>query len=199
VVIEMKDHVIVVEAPLNDERATAVIAEARRLVPGKPIRAVINSHHHFDHAGGLRAFAAEGFGVITHETNRAFFETALMAPATMTPDRQQAAQRKVAVEGVRDKRVLTDGARAVEIHHMAGNTHADGLLLVYLPKERLLIQADAFTPGPPNAPTPAIINPLSVDLADQITQLGLSVDRLLPLHGRMVPLADLQRAIGRGN
>ena len=104
VVIEMKDHVIVVEAPLNDERATAVIAEARRLVPGKPIRAVINSHHHFDHAGGLRAFAAEGIGVITHETNRAFFETALVAPATMTPDRQQAARRKVAVEGVRDKR-----------------------------------------------------------------------------------------------
>jgi glyoxylase-like metal-dependent hydrolase (beta-lactamase superfamily II) len=184
VVIEMKDH---------------VIAEARRLVPGKPIRVVINSHHHFDHAGGLRAFAAEGIGVITHETNRAFFETALVAPATMTPDRQQAAQRKVAVEGVRDKRVLTDGTRAVEIHHMAGNTHADGMLLVYLPKERLLIQADAFTPGPPNAPTPAIINPLSVDLADQITRLGLSVDRLLPLHGRMVPLADLQRAIGRGN
>jgi hypothetical protein len=58
----------------------------------------------------------------------------------------------VGVEGVRDKHVLTDGARVVEIHHMAGNTHADGLLLVYLPKERLLMQADAFTPGPPNAP-----------------------------------------------
>jgi len=97
VVIEMKDHVLVVEGPLNDERATAVIAETRRLVPGKPIRAVINSHHHFDHAGGLRAFAAEGIGVITHDSNRAFFESALIAPATMTPDKQQGARRKVTV------------------------------------------------------------------------------------------------------
>jgi glyoxylase-like metal-dependent hydrolase (beta-lactamase superfamily II) len=154
VVIEMKDHVLVVEGPLNDERATAVIAETRRLVPGKPIRAVINSHHRFDHAGGLRAFAAEGIGVITHDSNRAFFESALIAPATMTPDKHPGARRKVTVDGVRDKQVLTDGVRTVEIHHMAGNTHADGMLIVYLPKERLLIQADAFTPGPPNAPLP---------------------------------------------
>jgi glyoxylase-like metal-dependent hydrolase (beta-lactamase superfamily II) len=95
--------------------------------------------------------------------------------------------------------VVTRGARTVEIHHMAGNSHADGLLLVCFPAARLLIQADAFTPGPPSAPTPAIVNPLSVNLADSITRLALSVDRLLPLHGRMVPLADLQRAIGRAN
>jgi glyoxylase-like metal-dependent hydrolase (beta-lactamase superfamily II) len=122
----------------------------------------------------------------------------LCSPLAASAQGARAALERASRERV-DKRVLTDGARAVEIHHMAGNTHADGLLLVYLPKERLLIQADAFTPGPPNAPTPAIINPLSVDLAGQITRLGLSVDRLLPLHGRMVPLADLQRVIGRGN
>jgi len=199
VVIEMKDHVVVVEGPLNDERATAVIAEARRLVPSKPIRWVVNSHHHFDHAGGLRAFAAEGIPVITHQTNRAFFERALMAPATMTPDRQQAARRKVAVEGVYDQRSLTDGTRRVEIYHMVGNTHADGLLMVYLPKERILIEADAYTPGPPNAPPPTIVNPLSVNLADNIARLHLNVDTLLPLHGRIVPLVELTRAIGRAN
>ena len=82
---------------------------------------------------------------------------------------------------------------------MAGNTHADGMLIVYLPKERLLIQADAVTPGLSNAPAPAIINPLSVNLADNIGRLNLVVDRLLPLHRRIVPLAELKRAIGRSN
>jgi glyoxylase-like metal-dependent hydrolase (beta-lactamase superfamily II) len=197
VVIEMKDHVIVVESPLNDERAGAVLAETRKLVPGKPIRYIVNSHHHFDHAGGLRAVAAEGITVITHESSRAFLEQALAAPATMTPDRQAKAGRKPLVEGVRDRRTLTDGTRTVEIYHIAGSTHCDGLLMVYLRKERLLVEADVYTPGPPNAPPPTAVNPLSVHLADTITRLGLAVDQFLPLHGRIVPMADLNKAIGR--
>ena len=71
VVIEMNDHLIVAEGPLNDDRALAVIAEARKLVPGKPIRYLIVSHHHFDHAGGVRAFAGEGVTIITQDASRA--------------------------------------------------------------------------------------------------------------------------------
>jgi glyoxylase-like metal-dependent hydrolase (beta-lactamase superfamily II) len=199
VVIEMKDHLIVVEAPLNDERALAVIAEARGLAPGKPIRYVVNSHHHFDHSGGVRAFAGEGITVITHESNRAFFEKTLAAPATLKPDHMAKSGRKPVVEGVRDRRVLTDGARAVEIHHIAGNAHADGLLMVYLPKEKLLSQADTFTPPPAGTPPAMPPSPFTVNLADNIKRLGLNVDRLLPLHGRLVPIADLLTAAGHGH
>ena len=197
VVIEMRDHVIVAEGPQNDERALAVIGETRRLVAGKPIRYVIASHNHFDHTGGLRAFAAEGITVITHEVHRAFFERALAAPASIAPDRLAKSGKKGVVEGVRDRRVLTDGTRTVELRHIVGNGHDDGLLMVYLPAEKLVIEADVFTPLAPNAPPPTPVSPFSVNFADNLTQQGLVVDQILPLHGRVVPLAELYRTIGR--
>ena len=200
VAIEMSDHVIVVEAPLNDERALAVLNEVRGLAGSKPIRYVVNSHHHFDHSGGVRAFAAEGITIITHEINRAFFDKALAARGTVAPDHLAKSDKKpAAVEGVRDKRVLSDGTRSVEIHHIAGNAHADGLLMVYLPKERLLVEADAYTPPAANTAPPMPPYPFTVNLVDNVTRLGFTVDRLLPLHGQIVPLADLHLAAGRAN
>lgn len=195
-VIEMSDHLVVVEAPLNDERALAVLTEVRGLSP-KPVKFVVNSHHHFDHAGGLRAVAGEGITILTHEVNRPFFSRVLGTPATVSPDHLARTGKKGVVEGVRDRQALSDGTREVEIHHIAGNAHHDGMLMVYLPKERLLIQADAYTPGPANAPPPTPPHPFNVNLAENIARLGLNVDQLLPLHGRIVPLAELHRAVGR--
>ena len=199
VAIEMKDYLIVVEAPLNETRALPVLTEARKLASNKPLRYVIVSHHHFDHSGGVRAAAGEGATVISHETGRAFFERVLAAPAKVSPDHLTKSGKKATVEGVRDKRVLTDGTRTVEIHHIAGSPHADDFLMVYLPKEKLLIEADAYTPLAPNAPIPIPAHPGQVNLADNIAKLGLAVDQILPLHGRIVPLAELHKAIGRTN
>jgi hypothetical protein len=137
--------------------------------------------------------------VITHESSRAFFERALAAPATIAPDRLAKSGKKGTVEGARDKRVLTDGVRTVEIHHISGSPHGDSLLMVYLPKEKLLSQADTYTPAAPNAPPPAAVNLSSVNLVENLTRLGLAVDQILPLHGRIVPLSDLHKAIGRAN
>ena len=197
VLIEMKDHLILCEVPLNDERTLAVIAEARSLVSGKPIRYAVNSHHHFDHSGGLRAAAGEGITVITHEINRAYVERNLAAPARISPDHLAKSGKKGMVEGVKDKRVLTDGTRTVEIHHITGILHDDGMLMVYLPKEKLLVQADAFTPIPANATPPTPPSPFNVNLAENIARLNLAVDNHLPLHGRMVPMAELNRQIGK--
>ena len=68
--VEFRDYVAVVEAPNNEARSLAVIEEARRLAPNKPIQYVINTHHHFDHAGGLRTYLSQGTTIVTHETNK---------------------------------------------------------------------------------------------------------------------------------
>jgi len=196
VVIEMSDHVIVVEGPLNDDRALAVIKETRTLVPSKPIKYLVVSHHHFDHSGGVRAFAGEGVTLISHDGNRAYFEKVAAAPATVAPDHLAKSGRKPAVEGVRDRRVLTDGTRTVEIRSITGIAHADDMLMVYLPKEKILIEADAYTPPPPNAQPMSPPSVFNVSLVENIKSQGLVVDQILPLHGRMVPVAELHRAAG---
>jgi glyoxylase-like metal-dependent hydrolase (beta-lactamase superfamily II) len=199
VVIEMHDHLIVAEGPLNDDRALAVIAEARKLVPGKPIKYLIVSHHHFDHAGGVRAFAGEGVTIIAQDASRAFFEKVVASPATVGPDHLARSGRKATVEGVKDRRVLTDGTRNVEVRHIVDIQHADDMLMVYLPKEKFLIQADACTPPAPNVAPMSPPSPFTVTLYENITKQGLAVGQILPLHGRMVPLSELQKAAGHSH
>jgi glyoxylase-like metal-dependent hydrolase (beta-lactamase superfamily II) len=198
VLIEMKDHLIVVESPLNDDRAVAVLAEVKKL-SSKPLKYVIASHHHFDHSGGLRAIAAEGVTIIAHDANKAFFEKTLAASAAVNPDRLAKSGKKGTVEGVGARRTLTDGTRTVDIHQIGDNVHHGGIVMVHLPKEKLLVEADVYTPPAPNAPPATSVNPTWVSLSDNIKRLNLAVDQLLPLHGRMVPLADLHKAIGHSH
>ena len=93
--------------------------------------------------------------------------------------------------------VLRDGTRTVELYRLADSHHTDSFLVVYLPKERLLIEADAFTPGPPNAPAPKQPNPNHANLVDNLARLDKPVDRILPLHGRVVPATELYVAVGQ--
>ena len=152
VAIEMKDHIILVEAPLNEARSNAVVAKVKELFPTKPIKYVINTHAHFDHSGGLRTLVADGATIVTHQSNRPYYEKAWMAPHTIEPDKLAQNKKLATFVTFTNKQVLTDGARTVEIHRIAGNPHNDAFAMVYLPAEKILIEADAYTPPAPPAP-----------------------------------------------
>lgn len=197
VAIEMSNHVVLVESPLYDGRATALFAEVARLAPGKPIRTVVNSHHHFDHAGGLRGAAAEGASLITSAMAKPYFERVFANANTIAPDKLAKSGKSATIIPVDGRLALNDAGRRIEIHEMQGSVHAQGFMLIYLPNERLLIEADAYTPGPPNSAPPPVVNANNQNLVDNIERLNLKVDRILPLHGRVVPMSELYAAIGR--
>src|SRR6266581_3716334 len=155
----------------------------------------VNTHAHFDHAGGLRTAAAEGYTIITQAGNRAYYERAFKVPNKLNPDRLAKSGKKPRFQTVNNKLVLNDGSRSIEIHRIAASDHNAGFLMAYLPKEKLLIEADAFTPGPPNSPPPAQANPNHLSLVANLGRLKLPVDKILPLHGRVAPLADLYAAV----
>jgi glyoxylase-like metal-dependent hydrolase (beta-lactamase superfamily II) len=201
--VEMADHVVLFEpGPSNEARGLAIIAETKRAIPNKPIRYGVISHHHFDHTGGITAPVSEGITLVTPAVNKAFLENALNSPRTLGGDAMQKAGKKAVVEGFTgDKRVFTDGTRTFEVHVIKGLPHADGLVVGYLPKEKILIYADMFNLPPANDPVP---NPPVVGtmvFLDNIERLKLDVDRIISVHtlnpDRMTSVADIRASLGR--
>jgi glyoxylase-like metal-dependent hydrolase (beta-lactamase superfamily II) len=204
VAVDFKDYIVVIEGPQSEERASAVIAEAKKLIPNKPIKYVVNTHAHYDHSSGLRTFMAEGATIITHQVNKPFLEKVGTLPHTLNPDKLAQAKRKPSIEAMTEKRVLTDGNHVVELYHMTNIGHHDGLLMVYLPKEKVLIEADAYNPAAqPTAQPPATPSPYNLALVANIDRLKLDVSRIIPIHlpadNRPVTRAELMRWIGKAS
>jgi glyoxylase-like metal-dependent hydrolase (beta-lactamase superfamily II) len=197
ILVEFSDYVVMVEAPGGDAVSAAAMESAKRLAPGKPVKYVVNTHHHADHAAGMRAYVAEGIPIITHESHRKYYEELVFKnPHTLNPDRLAKMPRAPMIETVKDKRVLTDGNQTLEIHLMKDQPHSEGLLMVYLPKPKLLIQADAYVPRPGAPPLP-MPSPYTTNLVDNISRLKLDVTRVVQIHGGSSPYSDVLDAAGR--
>ena len=201
--VEFADHVVLFEpGPQNEDRARAIIAETKRVIPNKPIRYGVISHHHADHTGGIAAVVAEGITIVTPKVNEAFLERALGAPRTLAPDAIAQSGKRPEVEGFEgDKRVFQDATRTFEIHVIKGLPHADGLVVGYLPAEKILVYADMFNLPPADNPVP---NPpvvgTGVFLAN-IERLSLQPERIMSIHSlnpdRLTSVADIRASLGR--
>ena len=195
VVVEFADYIAVVEAPLNERHNLMVIDEIVARIPDKPIRFLVNTHQHHDHIGGLRTYMHIGATIITHWKNYDFYIKDVLnyAQRTLDPDLVSLLPPTELAEGyqyetVRENYVLTDGDRIMQISYVHPLNHVEGMLVAYLPQQRLLIEADLFD-GPSGYNTeltPAEPNQANRSLYNHVQRLGLQVDTIVPIHGRPV-------------
>jgi glyoxylase-like metal-dependent hydrolase (beta-lactamase superfamily II) len=193
-IVEFRDHIMMLEAGQSEARGLAYIAEAKKLIPNKPIRYVMNTHPHSDHTGGLPALVAEGATIVTQKNNEAFLEKALNTPRTLLNDTLARNPKKARVETVSEKKVYSDGTRTVEMYHVAPVPHSNGLLIAYIPREKVLFQGDFSLPAegqPANDHVKALVPILE--------RLKLDFDRYINVHTSAAPQtrADLWKAVGK--
>jgi glyoxylase-like metal-dependent hydrolase (beta-lactamase superfamily II) len=195
--VEFKDFIVLFEAPQSEERTAAIITETKKVIPNKPIRYVVNSHWHIDHSGGLRAAVAEGATIITHAMYKPWLEKALNTSHTLNPDKEEQAKKKVRIETMTEKKVITDGNQTLELYHQQGNMHTAGMIFGYVPKAKVLVQADGFNP-PAQAGAQAAISRHAPNLMDNVKRLKLDVETVVAIHypadGRKVPFAEFEKA-----
>ena len=191
--VVFQDHVVVVEAPLGEERSLAVLAKIAETAPGKPVRYLVPTHYHSDHTGGLRAYIAKGVTIVTTPGNRAFVERLAKATRTIRPDTLAREPRAPVIETFTGKRVFDDGTRTLELRDIGPSPHVTEAVIAYLPKQKAVFVADLFT-IPVAGPFPPA-SPALVDFADKIQKQGLAVETIAPGHGRLGNAADLKAAL----
>ena len=193
VIVEFKDYVMMLEAGQSVARGVAYVAETKKLIPNKPIRYVMNTHPHSDHTGGLPVLVAEGAIIITQKNNEEFLEKALNTPRTLLDDPLAKNPKKAKFETVAEKKVYSDGTRIVEMYHVYPAPHSNGLIIAYIPKEKVLFQGDfTVTPGEP-------ANDHLKALFPVLERLNLDFDRYINVHASAAPQtkADVWKAMGK--
>lgn len=191
VTIEMKDQIVLVESPISDGYAEQMFLAANALVAGKKVGTVIATHHHFDHVGGLRYAAAEGAKLMVSSLALPFYEKVFANPNTIHPDQLAKSGRKPILVGVDEGTVLSDDTQKIEIYEVRESSHSRGLLMVYVPKDRILIEADEFQIPPGAAALPLPIGS-EINLVENLNRLKLQVDTILPLHSHALTGRELR-------
>jgi glyoxylase-like metal-dependent hydrolase (beta-lactamase superfamily II) len=193
VIVEFKDYIMMLEAGQSEARALAYVAETKKLIPNKPIRYVMNTHPHSDHTGGLPVLVAEGAIIITQKNNEEFLDRALNTPRTLMTDTLAKNPKKAKFETVAEKKVYSDGTRTVEMYHIYPAPHSNGLIIAYIPKEKVLFQGDfSVNPGEPANDHVKALFPV-------LERLNLDYDRYINVHASAAPQtkADVMKAMGK--
>jgi glyoxylase-like metal-dependent hydrolase (beta-lactamase superfamily II) len=194
-IVATNDSLVVFDAPGDDSLSNWIINAAHQKYPGKPFRYVVLTHHHLDHAGGIRAYAAQGAAIVVGKGNGDYFRKVLTAPQTLNMyDVKTATPRVIEVE---DKWSETVGGRVIEAYSIE-NPHAMGYLIPYVPDAKMAFQSDLWMTGlrVPSDPTfAAFVNRSARAIVDGLKKAGVTPEKLADGHAEVGDYADLVKYV----
>jgi cyclase len=162
---------------VNDKFAqnTQEILARVKSVSDKPVRYVLNTHHHGDHTGGNQNLLGS-VEIIAHRNAR----------ANLVEKDQPGAQRIT----FSDEAEVWLGGREVRAHYF-GRGHTNGDAVVYFPALKVVHTGDLFVGGAPIIDYSA--HGSGLDWAKTIDGiLTLDFDTVIPGHGPVMKREDLQ-------
>jgi len=189
-VVAMKDHLVVFDAPYGEAQSRMAIDLAKAKYPGKPIKYVVMTHHHMDHSGGLRAYVAEGATIVVAAPTKAYFDKALRRPRTVANDAQQTARKPLRITEVKDQLTLKDEVGEIRIYNIK-NPHADGYLLGHVIKENVVFVTDLISPRGPIARTEG-----TLAVGEAFKKYGIKDALIAGGHGTTAKQSEIGQALG---
>jgi hypothetical protein len=188
-IVNLKDGLAVFDAPVDEGQSKWVIDAAKAKYPGKPVKYLVLTHHHMDHTGGMRAFAAEGATVIVPAPDKAYFEQVIKAPHALEPDAQQKAMKAATVEEVKDTFSIKDDTVEINLYNIP-NPHVEGFLLAHVVKDNILWITDLISPrGPVNR------TPQTAAVGEALRKHNITGATIAGGHGATAKQADVAPAL----
>jgi glyoxylase-like metal-dependent hydrolase (beta-lactamase superfamily II) len=193
--VEMADHLVMLDAPISDAQSLWVVNTARQRFPGKPIKWLVLTHHHMDHAGGMRGVLAEGAVLVVGQGTGQHYRKALAAPMNRNPDMKPMDFSAVQILEVPESHVMSDATgRQVIAYAIQDNPHAKGLLMAYVPSAKLGFVTDVWSPGTPMPDKP---NPALISVVRTVSRAGIQPERFAGGHGSVAPYETLTKVTGQ--
>jgi glyoxylase-like metal-dependent hydrolase (beta-lactamase superfamily II) len=192
--VAFNDYLLVIEAPeqiIYGNNSAQALAKIKETLPGKPIKYLVLTHHHSDHSGGFREYVAEGATIVTTNSVKTVLEKAAAVDSSLLP---KVAKNQLKIETLENKkRVFEDDKHRVELYDIGPNPHANEIIMAYLPKEKVLFQADMLNPAA-NGSIP-IAQDVTLSFNEKLQQLGLNVEKIYGVHGRPATPEELKASI----
>jgi hypothetical protein len=143
-IVAMRDGIAVFDAPGGEAQSRWTISAAKAKYPGKPIKYLILTHHHMEHASGARAYVAEGATIIVPRPDKKYFVDLALREHALAPDALEIKRVSAQLVEVNDPMTLKDDGEEIRLYRIL-NPHVDGMLIAHIVKPNIVWVTDLLT------------------------------------------------------